>query len=66
MTKLEDGTTLRLGVIAGYDYIGPTPASLEATFLDCDEAFYEENGVHIIRYDNDGNRLECINIFYCD
>lgn len=65
MNKLQNGTILRNGVIAGYGSIGSTPVSLEANYWDYDETYYEEYGTHIVRYVNNV-RYECINIFYCD
>lgn len=63
---LQDGETLRLAVIAGYSLIGSTAESLESIYLAYDEEFYETEGTHIFRYDKYGERLECVNIFFCD
>ena len=65
-TKLQNGVTLRLAVLAGYRLIGSTAESLESNYLAYDEEFYDENGTHIIRYDEYGNRVEAVNIFYCN
>lgn len=71
MAKLQNGTTLRRAVIAGYGSIGSTPASLESNYLAYDEAIYEEEGYHLrtpgsTPTEDVNGYYEKVNIFYCD
>lgn len=71
MAMLQNGTTLRFAVIAGYGSIGSTPASLESNYLAYDEAIYEADGYHLLTQassltEDVNGYYEKVNIFYCD